>query len=236
MSETGVIGLRLDGQPLSDRERKIPLAIKVIYSVFVVVLVPYYWLAYGPQNFLFFCDVALLVTLAALWMESSLLTSLEAVAILLPQTLWVVDFLLHFAGIHLLGMTNYMFDPKYSLFVRGLSTFHGWLPFLLVFMLIRLGYDRRAFAIQCAIGIAMLVVSYFCFAPPPAPAAHPNWAVNINYVYGMSDDKPQVWMPPLAWLGMLVVAFPIVLYLPVHLILSKVFGGKEPVSPDLDHA
>ena len=31
-----------------------------------------------------------------------------------------------------LGMAGYMFDPKLPLFVRGLSLFHGWLPFLLL--------------------------------------------------------------------------------------------------------
>jgi hypothetical protein len=29
---------------------RIPLALKVIYTAFVAVLVPYYWHAYGPEN------------------------------------------------------------------------------------------------------------------------------------------------------------------------------------------
>ena len=99
--------------------RRIPLWLKVVYTAFVGVLVPYYWRAYSPWNFLFFCDVALLVTLVGLWTESRFLISLEAIAILLPQTVWVVDFVARACGMHLLGMTDYMFDPRLSLWTRG---------------------------------------------------------------------------------------------------------------------
>ncbi len=37
-----------------------------------------------------------------------------------------------------------MFDRQLAVFTRGLSLFHGWLPFLLVWLLVRLGYDKRA--------------------------------------------------------------------------------------------
>jgi hypothetical protein len=73
--------------------RRIPIVVKLVYTAFVGVLVPYYWATYTPWNFLFFCDVALLMTLAALWLESPLLASTCAVGITLPQLLWVLDFL-----------------------------------------------------------------------------------------------------------------------------------------------
>ena len=50
----------------------IPLWFKLAYSAFCAVLVPTYLMAYGPTNFLYFCDVALLTTLAAVWLESPL--------------------------------------------------------------------------------------------------------------------------------------------------------------------
>src|SRR6266576_2627730 len=84
-------------------------------TAFVCVLVPYYWMTYTPWNFLFFCDVALLMTLAALWLESPLLASISAVGIMLPQFLWVFDLLT--AG-RVIGMASYMFDSKLALFVR----------------------------------------------------------------------------------------------------------------------
>src|SRR5215469_18638834 len=155
--------------PTAAAARRIPLWLKVLYTAFVAVLVPYYWRAYSPWNFLFFCDVALLVTLVGLWTESRFLISLEAVAILLPQTVWVVDFVARASGKHLLGMTDYMFDPRLSLWTRGLSLFHGWLPFLLVYLLIRLGYDRRAFAWQSVIGVALVLFCFFVGPKGPAP-------------------------------------------------------------------
>jgi hypothetical protein len=115
----------LDGTSLN----RIPLALKLAYTLFVAILVPYYWVTYSPWNFVFFCDLALLMTLPALWLESSLLMSIPAVGLALPQLLWVADFL---TGSRITTMTSYMFDSKLPLFVRGLSAFHGWLPFLLI--------------------------------------------------------------------------------------------------------
>ena len=44
---------------------RIPLVVKLLYTAFVCVLVPIYWHLYGPTNFLYFCDVALLLTVPA---------------------------------------------------------------------------------------------------------------------------------------------------------------------------
>jgi hypothetical protein len=56
----------------------------------VAIVVPLYWVTYSPWNFLYFCDVALLVTAMAIWIESPLLVSTQAVAIVAMQTLWVI--------------------------------------------------------------------------------------------------------------------------------------------------
>ena len=209
-------------QPLAGR-RVIPLWLKIAYTAFVCVLVPYYHHAYGPLNFLYFCDVALLVTLPAIWLENRLLISTQAVAILIPQTAWIVDFLVHLvAGPTPLHLTDYMFDASIPLFVRGLSSFHGWMPFLLVYLVWKLGYDRRAWAVQTVVGCALLLTCYF-FTPPP-PAATPGAVVNVNYVFGLGEQEPQRWMPALAWLGMLLVLFPALIYWPTHQLLKRVFG------------
>ncbi len=204
------------------RRNRIPLALKVVYTAFVAVLVPYYWMTYSPWNFLFFCDVALLLTLPALWLESPLLMSLPVVGIFLPQLLWVADFL---TGARIVGMTSYMFDPSLPLFVRALSSFHGWLPFLLVWGVWRLGYDRRALAGWMVIGTTVLLVSFFLAPPPPAPIDNPKLAVNLNYVHGLSYDHPQTWMAPGLWLTMLLVGLPLVFYLPAHVIFLTWFLG-----------
>ena len=202
---------------------RIPPAVKVAYTAFAAVMVPYYWRAYGPQNFLYFCDVAVVVTLVGLWAESRFLLSLEAVAILVPQTLWIADFAVSLTGHHLLHMTDYMRDPALPLFVRGLSLFHGWMPLLLLGCLARVGYDRRAFPAQCVAGVALLLVCYAAFAPPGHAGGH-RMAVNINYVYGPDENHQQTTLPPLAWLGVLAAALPTLMYLPAHLVLSRWFG------------
>ena len=196
----------------------IPLWFKLAYSAFCAVLVPTYLMAYGPTNFLYFCDVALLTTLAAVWLESPLLASAPAVGIILPQALWVIDFLGTAAGVPLTGMTAYMFDAKLPLFTRGLSFFHFWLPFVLAWLVWRLGYDRRAFAVWTVAAWGLLSVCYFLMPPPPATSDLP---VNINYVYGSSDAVAQSFMPGPAWFAMLLVGLPLVIFYPTHRLLLR---------------
>src|SRR5204863_2435431 len=109
--------------PTPTAPRRVPWAVKVLYTAFMAVLVPYYWSAYGPTNFLYFCDVALLMTLAALWLESPLLASMPTVGILLPQMLWCADFFGGLIGRPITGMTGYMFNPELTLVTRALSFF-----------------------------------------------------------------------------------------------------------------
>ena len=110
---------------------RVPLGLKLAYTAYMAVLIPVYWHYYGPTNFLYFCDVALILTLVAIWPENALLISMCAVGILVPQALWVADFIAHALGTSLTGMADYMFDESHPLFLRLLSLFHGWLPFLL---------------------------------------------------------------------------------------------------------
>ena len=201
----------------------LPLWVKLAYSLFMAVLVPAYWKAYGPTNFLYFCDVALFLGLAALWLESPLPASMAAVGILLPQTLWLADLAGGLVGRPLNGMTAYMFRPAVPRFLRALSLFHGWLPFFLLWLVWRLGYDRRAFWYWTALAEALLLICYFFLPVPPAPAGEPNRPVNVNYVYGPGDTEPQHWFPPGVYLGLLMVVMPVVFFLPAHLLLANVF-------------
>ena len=215
-------------KPLNDiaarRPNVIPLWIKLAFTAFMAVMIPYYWWAYGPANFLYFCDVAMIITLVALWTESRFLASLQGVGILLPQTLWVIDFALRgLTGTSLLGLADYMYNPSLPLFVRALSSFHGWLPLLLLFMLARLGYDRRALLAQVACGWLLLLVCFFFTAPPPAPAHDPHAAVNVNYVFGLGAEV-QAWMAPGLWVATLMAVLAVCIYFPTHLVLARAFG------------
>jgi hypothetical protein len=211
------------GQTLTSAGR-IPLWVKLVYTAFVCVLVPYYWVAYTPWNFLYFCDIALLITLAGMWLESPFLISTQAIAIVLMQMLWVVDFVARLVtGLHITGITGYMFNSGIPLFVRGLSLFHGWLPFLLLWLVVRLGYDRRALGAQSVFAIVVLLVCFFLAPAPPPRAGWTNAAVNINYVYGFDDAHPQAWMAPGLWFSLLTTVNLVCFYLPTHACLRKWF-------------
>ena len=203
--------------------RRVPTALKLGYSAFTAVLVPCYWVLYGPSNFLYFCDIALLLTLVAVWTEKPLWASMSAVGIFIPQALWMVDFLSTALGHPLLGLTDYMFDGNKPLFTRGLSFFHFWLPILLVYLLRKLGYDRRAFKAWTALATAVLLVCYFALPAPPAPADRPHLPVNVNYVYGFGDAKPQAWMHPHLYFLLVLTGLPLGVYLPTHLALKRIF-------------
>lgn len=201
--------------------RRIPLWVKWAYTAFMAVLVPVYWYHYGPTNFLYFCDIALLLTLAGVWLESPLLVSLPTVGILIPQLIWCADFLGCLIGHPISGSTAYMFHEHKPLYLRLLSSFHGWLPFFLLWLVGRLGYDRRAFVGWILLSWVVLAISYVYLPPPPAPSDTPNLPVNVNNVYGMSDERPQEWMAPELWLLFLSVSWPIGFFLPVHLVMSR---------------
>lgn len=196
----------------------IPLWLKILYTLFMLVLVPAYWKNYGLTNFLYFCDVCLLILVVAIWREDPLLISMCSVGILIPQAFWVVDFVARLVGRPLTGMTAYMFNRQASLFLRGLSFFHGWLPFLLAFLVWRVGYDPRALPLWTVTTWALLLICFFLM-PGPKPNAGLK-PVNINYVWGMDDAAAQTWMPAWAWLCTLLVGLPLVVFVPTHFFLQ----------------
>jgi hypothetical protein len=221
MREDATLRQEATGQGAS----RLPLPFKLAYTAFMAVLIPVYWYYYGPTNFLYFCDVTLIITLVAVWIESPLLVSMCAVGILVPQIYWVIDFIANAFGVSLTGMTNYMFNPQASLFLRGLSLFHGWLPFMLAYLVWALGYDRRGYPAWTGLAWVLLLVCFFFMPPPrPDPGLMP---VNINYVWGMDDTAAQTWVSPLVWLAGLMIVLPLLVFTPTHFFLAR-FAPKAP--------
>jgi len=212
--------LQVIGHVMTKTESHIPLVVKLAFTAYMAVLVPVYWHYYGPTNFLYFCDVAMLLTLIAIWPENSLLISMCCVGILVPQAVWVVDFLATAAGFPLTHMTDYMFDSSHSLLLRLLSLFHGWLPFLLVYLVWKTGYDQRAFWPWTLLAWALLLVCFFLMPPPMQnPGLMP---VNINYVWGTSDTAAQTLVPPYVWLAGLLIGLPLIVFAPTHYVLKRI--------------
>jgi len=70
----------------------IPLWLKIAYGAGVPVIVIIYWREYGPANFLWLSDMALLCTAASALTGSSLLASMPAVGVLPLEIAWAADF------------------------------------------------------------------------------------------------------------------------------------------------
>lgn len=193
--------------------------IKVYYSLFILVLVPVYWIEYGPVNFLWLSDTALLITLVGLWLESRLLISMMAVGVLVPDLLWNVDFFSHLvAGHDVFGFdaTAYMFSGEIPLFVRGLSLFHTFLPVVLIYALVRLGYDQRAVLAQTLLVWVVLPISYLVSGP----------ARNINWVYGLIDI-PQTWLPGWIYLLLVMLVYFLLIIGPTHMVLKLTLKNRS---------
>ena len=196
----------------------ISLGLKIGYTLFVCVLVPIYWRQYGPANFLWFSDIALIAMVPALWLENALLASMMAVSIILFEAIWNIDFFTRLAtSKSLIGLSAYMFDPKIPLFIRALSSFHIGLPLLLLWTLHRLGYDRRAFFYQTILALLVLPLSYLVSNPRE----------NVNWVYGFGETAQRT-LPAPIFLILVMMIFPIVAYLPTHLLLARIFHSPAP--------
>ncbi len=206
---------------LQPTEPRLPLWLKLAFTAFLLVMVPVYWVNYGPTNFLYFCDISLFLVAISLWTERSLPASMAAVGILIPQLLWCCDFLAGLLGIKLFGMTDYMFDARNSLFLRSLSFFHGWLPFLIVFLVKRLGYDRRALWAWTGLGWSLCLIAYFFLPPAGAILADSKIPRNVDYVFGLNDAAPQTMMPAPAYLIVWMLVLLCAAYLPTHLLLKR---------------
>jgi hypothetical protein len=197
----------------------LPFWLKVFYTLFVMLLVPVYWIELGVANFLWGSDIALVVMVFGLWSESRFLTSMMAVGVLIPELYWNIDFFTHLiAGKDVLGLnaTSYIFSGDKSLLVRGLSLFHVFLPVVLLFSLRQLGYDSRGFIAQLLLTWVVLPASYLFTEP----------AKNINWVFGIREI-PQTWMPEIIYLLLLMILFPLLIFWPTHLLLKTVF---KPIS------
>jgi hypothetical protein len=189
----------------------IPLWLKLGYVVAVPVIGAVYWRAYGPQNYLWLSDIALALTAAAVWTGSRRLASMPAVGVLPLELAWFADFL---SGGRLFGLAAYMYDPELSVYLRSLSLFHLALPPTIIWLLWRLGYDRRAVLYQLPLTWLAFIGAYGLADP----------GENINWVYG--PGEPQDWMPPLAWFALVMVAYPLLVMLPMHFILDRLFPPR----------
>ena len=182
----------------------------------MLVWIPVYWHQYGVQNFLYFCDLGNFFICAALWLESAPLFSWQACGLLLFQTLYIVDLIgALLSGRHVIGGTEYMFDPHLPLFVRLLSLFHVVVPPLLLWAIWRLGYDGRGWKYQTVTAWIVVPINYFW-----RPQCDVNWARGPFF-------REQHLVPGMVYLLTYLLVVPLVVYWPTHLALR--WWARDPL-------
>lgn len=192
----------------------IPLWFKIVYTLFAAFIAFFYARHYRLVNFLWFSDIALFGTVAAVWLEDALLVSTLAVGVLLPELLWNVGYFTRLmTGVRLGALTDYMFDESRSRFLRGLSLFHVVLPVVLVWLLVQLGYQPEALLLMTILAWIVMPASYWLSKPEE----------NVNLVYGLFG-RPQTRFHPVVHVILLMLGLPILVYLPTHLLLAALFA------------
>jgi hypothetical protein len=193
----------------------IPLWLKIAYTLFLCVLVPAYWRKAdaGALNFLWFSDIALLATGAALWLESRLLASAMAVGVLAPELFWNAGFFFRLVTRRkLTNLTEYMFDSRRPRFMRALSLFHVVLPPLLLWLIAHLGYDGRALIAMTLLSSIVLPVTYATTKPEH----------NINWVHAWGG-KDRFGLSRRMYLAVVMIAYPLAVFVPTHFVLRAIF-------------
>jgi hypothetical protein len=194
----------------------VSVGLRVLFTVLVLVVVPIYLVKYGPTNFLWFSDIGLFGICAALWLEHRLLGSMMALAVLLPEALWLVSFVTG-AIARDRGATTlaaYMFDARIHPLLRALSAaFHVALPPGALWLVYRYGYDDRALMAQTLFAWLVLLATLW-LAPPEK---------NVNWVRGFGHPPRRRISLPLHF-GLVMLIYPLLIYLPTHFLLQRYFG------------
>ena len=191
----------------------IPLWFIVVYTAFVAYVMAIWWKNYGWRNFLWFSDIAFIGAVPAMWLGSSPLASVLAVAVLLPEILWNVDLIGRLVlRRRVTGLTDYMFEPERPRLLRGLSLFHVPLPLVLLWMLAAYGYDSRV-GLVGAIALAALVLPLSRLVSAPEK--------NINWTHGLGTTQSR-W-PAWAYVLALFAGFVVIVFVPTDLLLRRLF-------------
>jgi hypothetical protein len=190
-------------------EMTIPLWFKLAYTAFVLYVMAVWWKNYGWKNFLWFSDIAFIGAVPAMWLESAPLASVLAVAVLLPELLWNVDYVLRLAlRRRVTGLTDYMFEPERPLLLRGLSLFHVPLPLVLLWMVAAYGYDATV-GLPGAVALAAIVLPWSRIVSTADK--------NINWTYGLGSRS--VRWPGWIYVPVLFAGFVLFVFVPTDWLL-----------------
>lgn len=209
LTVSSLVAAQTIGSPVIEA---VSVGFRALFAVLVAVVVPVYIVKYGPANFLWFSDIGLLGICAALWLEQPLLGSMMSLAVLLPETVWLVSFVTG-AIAKERGITTlaaYMFDARIPFFLRALSgAFHLALPPGALWLVYRYGYDDRALIAMTLLAWVVLPATLW-LAPPEK---------NVNWVRGFGHP-PRLRTPLPLHFCLVMLAYPLLIYWPTHALLE----------------
>lgn len=188
----------------------VPLWLRIGWTLWFLVWFPSYlgyW--YGVQGnpfWLWYCNIGNFVIALAVWWQPRLLFSWQAVSTLPVQLPWVIDVAGRvLTGRHPFGFTDYVFGDEYPLLIRLMAFYHAFTPPIVIWMVWRLGYDRRGFLLQLASIPPIMVLSFLLGRKD-----------NVNWAWG--PDGEQTWMAPWLYLLVCIAVYPL-MYGIVHVLL-----------------
>ena len=189
----------------------VPLAARLAFTAWMLVWVPIILVEAGPQNFWWLCNVALFLVLWASWRPNRLMVSSQAGTVVLVGVVWTLDLAIGIAlGDSPTGITAYMFDPDFPPIRRFASSYHLWFPVYVVWLCLRLGYDRRGPWLQGVIGTLAILGGAWFGAPER----------NLNYSHAPFGIE-QTLLPDPLYLVVLCLATALLVYWPGHLVVRR---------------
>src|SRR5262249_42862904 len=133
------------------------------------------------------------------------------------EMIWNIAFFFRLlTGQSIGGVAEYMFNPQFPLPLRILSLFHVWLLPLWIWMLHRIGYERRAWNMQVIVGWTALLLTY-CSSTS---------SENINWVYGLGS-RSMILIRSGLYLAILLIVFPGGVYFPTHWVISRIAAASR---------
>lgn len=195
----------------------VPRWLKLAALAWVGAWIPIYLVYYGWTDFLHLSDIAIAITAVGLWTSSRLLLSSQLLSTLLVESIWTVDVVWAALTHHyLIPGVEYLWDRQYPLWLRMMTFYHIVVPLLLLWVIWRMGYDRRALKLQATIGAAALIAGRLWGGPVD----------NINFAF-RDPFFNWSWGPTPLHLLVMFAGMILLDYWPMHWLLTKLFTRPD---------
>ncbi len=148
-------------------------------------------------------------------LENRFIASMAIVGYLVYEIYWNIDFFLLLFSLPNTGATDYMLYSAKPIWIRSLSLFHVALPPLMIWLIYRLGYDKRAWLFQIPVIIIQVLLTWLLTDPTK----------NINLVFGYQSQVLN--MNPYLYLALLSAAGALMVFL-THLVIVKIISRFSP--------